>query len=207
MSDHTLPGAGERLQRGLLAENPVLVQLLGMCPSLAVTNNLAGALMLGATTAVVLLLSNVVVASLRRWLRPHLRILIYTVTIAICVTVADRVLAAFWPQLSRRLGPYVPLIIVNCILISRAEVCAAKQSPWVAACDAIGQGGGFVLGLALLASLRELAGAGTLLGAAVLPAAWPRLPLLLLPAGAFLTLGLLIAARQALQQRAERSRG
>lgn len=189
----TLPGATERFARGVVPENPVVRQLLGMCPVLAVTNTLAGALTMGAATTFVLVCSNLVVSLLRRSLQPHLRILVYTLTIASFVTMADRFLAAFLPEMSLRLGPYVPLIIVNCLIISRAEACASKQGLWTAFCDALGQGLGFVLGLFALGTVRELLGTGGLFGRQLLPAAWPDWVLMILPPGAFLTLGCLIA--------------
>jgi electron transport complex protein RnfE len=195
MSDAaSLPTASQRLNRGVLPENPVFRQLLGMCPVLAVTNSLAGALTMGLATTFVLLCSNVVVSLLRRQLQPHLRILVYTLTIASFVTIADRILAAFLPEMSQLLGPYIPLIIVNCLIISRAEACASKQGLGPAIADAVGQGAGFVLGLLSLGFVRELLGSGTLFGVRVLPDAWPAWLIMVLPPGAFLTLGMLIAA-------------
>lgn len=189
-----LPGPGPRLTRGLLAENAVFRQLLGMCPTLAVTNTLSGALTMGLATTFVLVSSNLVVSLLRRLLEPHLRILVYTLTIASFVTLADRFLAALLPEMSLLLGPYVPLIIVNCLIISRAEVCASRQGVQTALCDGLGQGGGFVLGLLCLGGVREILGAGTAFGLRVLPPAWPNWIIMVLPPGAFLTLGALIAA-------------
>ena len=188
-----LPSGGERLARGMLPENAVFRQMLGMCPVLAVTRSLAGALTMGLATLFVLVCSNLVVSALRKLLEPHLRILVYTLTIASFVTIADRFLAAYLPEMSLRLGPYVPLIIVNCLIISRAEACASKQSLPIALCDALGQGGGFVLGLLSLAVVRELLGSGSWFGHRVLPAEWPDAVIFVLPPGAFLTLGMLIA--------------
>ncbi len=194
MSDAVqLPSAGERFRRGVLPENPVFRQLLGMCPVLAVTNSMAGALTMGLATTFVLVSSNVVVSLLRRQLQPHLRILVYTLTIASFVTIADRFLAAFLPEMSLLLGPYVPLIIVNCLIISRAEACASKQALGSALGDAFGQGAGFMLGLLCLGFIRELLGSGSLFGVRVLPDAWPDWLIMVLPPGAFLTLGMLIA--------------
>ncbi len=189
----SLPGAGTRFLRGILPENPVFRQLLGMCPTLAVTNTLGGAMTMGGATTFVLVASNLVVSALRKRLQPHLRILVYTLTIATFVTMVDRVLAAYLPEMSLRLGPYVPLIIVNCLIISRAEVCASKQGLWVALWDGLGQGLGFALGLAVLGFFRELLGSGSLLGWPVVPAAFPDWVLFVLPPGAFFTLGTLIA--------------
>lgn len=201
-----LPGPVDRFRNGLLPENPVIRQLLGMCPTLAVTGTLAGALTMGLATSAVLLGSNLVVSVLRKLLRPHLRILVYTMTIATFVTVTDRLLAAYLPEMSRRLGPYVPLIIVNCIILSRAEVCASKQGVVAATGDALGMGLGFCGALLLLGGLRELLASGTLLGWQALPAAWPGWVVMALPPGAFITLGLVIAGFNWLQLRRERSR-
>lgn len=189
----SMPAASQRLTRGVLPENPVFRQLLGMCPVLAVTNSLAGALTMGLATTFVLLCSNIVVSLLRKQLQPHLRILVYTLTIASFVTIADRFLAAFLPDMSLLLGPYIPLIIVNCLIISRAEACASKQGLVPAIADAAGQGAGFVLGLLSLGFVRELLGSGSLFGIRVLPEAWPEWLIMVLPPGAFLTLGILIA--------------
>jgi electron transport complex protein RnfE len=197
----SLPPPGERFLRGWFAENPTYVQLLGMCPTLAVTNTLPAAVTMGLATTVVLLGSSVITSLLRRQLQPHLRILVYTLTIAALVTIVDRLLAAFAPAMSRQLGPYVPLIIVNCIIISRAEACASRQSVGTAFADALGQGGGFVVGLASLGIARELLGFGSLWGVRVLPADSPTLLVFVLPAGAFLTLGLLSAAVNAVRIR------
>jgi electron transport complex protein RnfE len=193
MSDVALlPSPTERLIRGILPENPTYRQLLGMCPTLAVTNTMAGALTMGLATTFVLVCSNLLVSLLRKHLQPHLRILIFTLVIAAFVTMADRFLAAFFPEMSIRLGPYIPLIIVNCIIICRAEVCAAQQGLFTSLLDGIGQGGGFVLGLLSLAVVRELLGSGTWFGARVLPEVWPNWVIMVLPPGAFLTLGSLI---------------
>jgi len=188
----SLPGASERFVRGVVPENAVFRQLLGMCPVLAVTNSLAGALTMGLATTFVLVSSNLVVSLLRHLLQPHLRILVYTLTIAAFVTMADRFLAAFVPEMSILLGPYIPLIIVNCLIISRAEACASKQGLGVALFDALGQGGGFLLGLLCLGTVREILGAGSVFGLQVLPSAWPNWIIMVLPPGAFLTLGALI---------------
>jgi electron transport complex protein RnfE len=125
-------------------------------------------------------------------LKPHLRILVFTLTIATFVTIADRFIAAYMYDMSKKLGPYIPLIIVNCMIICRCEVCASKQSVGVAASDAIGQSLGFALALASIASVREILGTGTWFGLAVLPSAWPDWVIMVLPPGAFITLGLLL---------------
>jgi len=188
------PTGTERFIAGVLPENPVFRQLLGMCPTLAVTNGMEAAMTMVAATAFVLICANVLVSLIRGLLRPHLRILVFTLTIATFVTIADRLLAAFAYDMSKTLGPYVPLIIVNCLIISRCEICASKQSTGTALMDALGMSLGFGLALAGLASLREILGSGTWFGLPVIrPLGWPNWGIMVLPPGAFLGLGLLLA--------------
>ncbi|HBT86940.1 MULTISPECIES: electron transport complex subunit RsxE [unclassified Desulfobacter] len=186
------PTAMERFVQGILPENPVYRQLLGLCATLAVTNGMKPALTMGVCVAFVLVCANVVISLIRNLLTPHLRIVVFTLTIATFVTVADRVLAAYMFQMSKTLGPYIPLIIVNCIIICRCEVCASKQNVVIAAADALGQSIGFGLALASIAAIREILGTGMLMGFRVLPAFWPDWVIMVLPPGAFITLGLLL---------------
>ena len=188
------PTALERFIQGILPENPVYRQLLGLCPTLAVTNGLQAALTMAGAVMFVLLCANVMVSLIRDILKPHLRIVIFTLTIATFVTIADRVLAAYVYQMSKTLGPYIPLIIVNCIIIARCEVCASKQGPITAAADAIGQSLGFALALSSIATVREILGTGKLFGIPVLPEIWPDWVIMVLPPGAFLCFGLLLGA-------------
>jgi electron transport complex protein RnfE len=188
----------ERLWQGIIPENPVYRQLLGMCPTLAVTGAMKPAMTMSAAVAFVLLCANVIVSLIRGLLKPHLRILVFTLTIATFVTIADRVLQAYLFDMSRRLGPYVPLIIVNCIIICRCEVCASKQSLRAAVFDAVGQSLGFAVALASIASVREVLGSGTWFG---LDLGWGaerfdavKWAIMNLPPGAFITLGLLLGA-------------
>lgn len=189
-----LPTPAERFINGILPENPTYRQLLGMCPTLAVTNAMKPAMTMVGAVAFVLVASNLVTSLIRGLLKPHLRILVFTLTIACFVTIADRFLAAYAYEMSKALGPYVPLIIVNCIIICRCEVCASKQPPAAAVADAVGQSLGFGLGLASIATVREVLGSGTWFGLPVLPASWPGWVIMMLPPGAFLTLGLLLGA-------------
>jgi electron transport complex protein RnfE len=188
-----LPTPTERFIQGILPENPVYRQLLGLCPTLAVTNGLKSALTMTVAVGAVLLCANVMISLIRGLLKPHLRIVVFTLTIATFVTIVDRVLAAFMYPMSKTLGPYIPLIIVNCIIICRCEVCASRQSVVAAAGDALGQSIGFGLALASIASVREILGTGALAGIPVLPAAWPAWVIMVLPPGAFMTFGLLLA--------------
>ena len=186
------PTALERFLNGILPENPIYRNLLGLCPTLAVTNGMKPALTMAGATAFVLICANVITSLLRKVLKPHLRILVFTLTIATFVTIADRFLQAFMYDMSKILGPYVPLIIVNCMIISRCEVCASKQSVGIALSDGVGVSLGFGLGLASIATVREILGSGTWLGLRLLPEAWPNWGIMVLPPGAFLTLGLLL---------------
>ena len=188
------PTATERFIQGILPENPVYRQLLGLCATLAVSNNMKAAVTMAASVTFVLLCANVVTSLIRNLLKPHLRIVVFTLTIATFVTIADRFLAAYLYQMSKTLGPYIPLIIVNCIIICRCEVCASKQSVFTAASDAIGQSLGFALALSSIAAIREILGTGMFFGLRVLPAAWPDWVIMALPPGAFLTFGLMLAA-------------
>jgi electron transport complex protein RnfE len=187
-----LPTPAERFVQGILPENPVFRQLLGLCPTLAVTNGLTAALTMSGAVLFVLFCANIITSLIRNLLKPHLRIVIFTLTIATFVTIADRFLAAYLYQMSKTLGPYIPLIIVNCIIICRCEVCASKQGIVAAGADAIGQSIGFGLALCAIAAVRELLGTGGLLGFRILPAAWPDWVVMVLPPGAFLTFGLLL---------------
>ena len=189
----------ERFIHGILPENPVYRQLLGMCPTLAVTSGVAPALTMSAAVLFVMFCANIIISLIRGLLKPHLRILVYTLTIATFVTIADKFLAAYLYSMSKELGPYVPLIIVNCIIICRCEVCASKQSVIAAGADAIGQSIGFTLALLSLAVVREILGTGAIMtGTAwemrVLPAGWTNWVVMILPPGAFITLGLLLGA-------------
>ena len=142
--------------------------------------------------AFVLISANIIISLLRGLLKPHLRILVFTMTIATFVTIADRFLAAYMYQMSKQLGPYVPLIIVNCLIISRCEICSSKQGLGVAIFDGVGMSLGFALALASIATVREILGSGGWFGLPVMPESWPNWGVMLLPPGAFLTLGLLL---------------
>lgn len=177
---------------GLWKENPVLRLLLGMCPTLAVTGALKPALTMSLCVIFVLICSNIVVSLMRNLLKPHLRILMFTLTIATFVTIADLAVRAFAYDMSGVLGPYIPLIIVNCIIIGRAEACASKNNLITSITDAIGMGIGFTIALCILASIRELLSAGTLFDVAVMPDKFVPWAAMSMPVGAFVTLGLLL---------------
>jgi len=182
----------ETLLAGLWRENPVFRLLLGMCPTLAVTAAVKPALTMGLCVIFVLICSNIMVSLMRNLLKPHLRILMFTLTIATFVTIADLFLKAFLPAMSEKLGPYVPLIIVNCIIIARAEACASKNPILLSIVDALSMGAGFTIALCVLASIRELIGTGKIFEIQVMPNAFVPWAALTMPVGAFLTLGFLL---------------
>jgi electron transport complex protein RnfE len=177
---------------GLWRENPVFRLLLGMCPTLAVTAAVKPALTMGLCVIFVLTCSNIVVSLMRNLLKPHLRILMFTLTIATFVTIADLFLKAYVPRMSEALGPYVPLIIVNCIIICRAEACASKNNLAVSIIDALGMGIGFTFTLCVLGAIRELLSTGKIFEIQMMPSAFVPWAALSMPVGAFLTLGLLL---------------
>jgi len=181
------------LLAGLWRENPVFRLLLGMCPTLAVTAAVKPALTMGCCVIFVLVCSNIMVSLMRNLLKPHLRILMFTLTISTFVTIADLLLKAFQPAMSEALGPYVPLIIVNCVIICRAEACASKNPILTSIVDAFGMGIGFTVTLCVLAGVRELIGTGKLFEIQVMPNAFVPWAALTMPVGAFLTLGFLLA--------------
>ena len=195
MANNTEGAAGlykDTLLAGLWRENPVFRLLLGMCPTLAVTAAVKPALTMGCCVIFVLVCSNIVVSLMHNLLKPHLRILMFTLTIATFVTIADLFLKAFQPEMSAALGPYVPLIIVNCIIICRAEACASKNGLVVSVIDAIGMGVGFTLTLCMLAGVRELLATGKIFEARIMPDWFVPWAAMSMPVGAFVTLGLML---------------
>ena len=199
---------GKQLKEGLITQNPVLVQLLGMCSTLAITTSFFNGLGMGVSVTIILTLSNIFISLLRKIIPNEVRIACYIVVIAGFVTCVDLILKAFVPALSNSLGVFIPLIVVNCIILGRAEAFASKNSVGAAAIDGICQGIGYTIVLVIMCVFRELLGAGTfgggLLGGGELGAA-PGLTIipeqfgikvLTLPVGGFLTLGVLIAAMQ-----------
>jgi electron transport complex protein RnfE len=183
----------QALTAGLWRENPTFRLLLGMCPTLAVTAALKPALTMSVAVIFVLICSNVVISSIRHLLKPHLRILMFTLIIAAFVTIADLFLRAYLPNMSEVLGPYVPLIIVNCIIMCRAEACASKNGLVIGILDALGMGAGFTISLCVLGVIREILSTGAVWEIRVMPESFVPLTALRMPVGAFITLGLLIA--------------
>ncbi len=178
--------------KGLWDENPVLKSLLGLCPVLAVTNSAINGLAMGLATTFVLLSSSIIIASVRNIIPSQVRIPGYIVIIATFVTVADRFLAAYFPLISKDLGPYVPLIVVNCVILGRQEAFSSKNSVFRSILDSSGMGVGFILVLIALGGFREILGSATLFGFTVLGEWFDPWMVMILPGGAFLGLGFFI---------------
>lgn len=178
--------------RGISKENPVLVQMLGMCPTMAVTNVMANGIAMGLATTFVLVGSGLFVSLFRKYIAHEVRITSYILIIATFVTLADLLLAATFPEISKALGPFIPLIVANCLLLGRAEAFAAKVGPVRAVADGLGMGLGFTLSLSAMSAVRELLGRGSLLGIDVMGPHWEPWVFMVLPPGGFFTLGLLL---------------
>ena len=180
------------IKNGIIKENPTFVLLLGMCPTLATTTSATNGMSMGLATMFVLICSNIVVSLIKNLTPDKVRIPVFVVVIASFVTLLQMCLKAYLPDINKSLGIFIPLIVVNCIILGRAEAFACKNNPLASICDGIGMGLGFTLALTLLGSVRELIGAGTLFGVTLLPETCNVL-LFVLPPGAFITLGYLIA--------------
>lgn len=186
--------------RGLWKENPVLQQLLGMCPALAVTNSAINGLSMGLATTFTVVASGIVISAFRKVFTREIRIVSYTVIIATFVTIADLFMAANLPEISKNLGPYVPLIVVNCLILGRQEAFTSKNSVSLSFLDTMGAGLGFTWALVILGSIREVLGAGLLFDARILGSWFEPWVIMILPAGAFITLGFIIALVNYLRQ-------
>lgn len=184
----------KQLKEGLLTNNPVVGQLLGMCSTMAITTTLFNGIGMGLSVTVILICSNIVISLLRKAIPDKIRIAAYIVVIAGFVTMVDLLLQAYLPDLSSSLGVFIPLIVVNCIIFARAESFASKNSPLPSVVDGLGMGLGFTCSLTILSAIRELIGAGTLLGFPVLGSAYPGILLFILAPGGYLTLGLTLVA-------------
>jgi len=178
--------------KGLWQQNPTFRLLIGMCPTLAVTSQVQNGLAMGLATAFTLLASSIIISIFRNFIPREVRIPSYIVIIATFVTIVSLFLKANFPEVSKDLGPYVPLIIVNCLILGRQEAFASKNPVYRAIADALGMGIGFTLSLMVLASVREVLGMGTLLGHQVIFGNFRPWVIMLTPPGAFLTLGLLL---------------
>lgn len=191
-----LKGCLRQLGEGLFSNNPVLIQLLGMCPTLAVTTSVNNAVGMGLAATAVLICSNLFISLLRRFIPRQVRIAAYIVIISGFVTSVELLMKAYFPALDRALGLFIPLIVVNCIILARAEAFASKNGPLASVVDGLATGLGFMLALVLIASVREILGAGTFWGMPLFGEGFKPAIIFLLPSGAFLTLGFLIAGVQ-----------
>ena len=193
--------AAERLYNGLIKENPTFVLMLGMCPTLAVTTLAMNGIGMGLTTTVILALSNVMISALRKVIPDGVRMPAYIVIVASFVTIVQFLLQAYVPGLYESLGIYIPLIVVNCIILGRAEAYASKNPVIPSFFDGLGMGLGFTVGLTAIGIVRELIGSGKIFGFQVMPSAYEPVTIFILAPGAFLVLTLLVA----LQNRVKRS--
>ena len=192
---------GKQLKDGLLTQNPVLVQLLGMCSTLAITTTVSNGIGMGLSVTIILTLSNIFISLLRRIIPEQVRIACYIVVIAGFVTMIDLLLQAFAQDIAESLGVFIPLIVVNCIILARAESFASKNKILPAAVDGLCQGIGYTLVLVVMSAIRELVGTGAIGATQFFPAEYSVM-MLTLPVGGFLTLGFLIALMQWAQNKA-----
>lgn len=176
----------ERLYNGIWKENPLLVLVLGTCPTLAVTTSAVNGMGMGLSTTAVLIFSNVIIAALRKVIPDRLRLPSEIVIVASLVTVVDMLMQGFTPSMYESLGVYIPLIVVNCIILGRAEAYAMKNGPLVSLFDGIGMGLGFTIALIVIGAVRELIGAGTIFNVQVMPASYTPCSIFILAPGAFL---------------------
>ena len=183
--------AGERLYNGIIKENPTFVMMLGMCPTLAVTTSAMNGLGMGLTTMVILAMSNLIISMLRKVIPDDVRVPAFIVIVASFVTIVQFLLQAYIPSLNESLGLYIPLIVVNCIILGRAEAYASKNPMIASLFDGIGMGLGFTVGLTSIGLVRELIGSGKIFGAAVLSASYEPVSIFVMAPGAFFVLALL----------------
>jgi len=191
----------KNLTNGLLKENPIFFQLLGMCPTLAVTTSALNGMAMGLASTAVLICSNVVISLLRRVVPSKIRIPIFIVIIATFVTMVGMVMEGYIPALFKSLGLFIPLIVVNCLILARAESYASKNGVVGSTFDGIGMGLGFTWALTLLGTVRELFGAGSVFGFSVFGAVYKPALIMILPPGAFLALGILLAINNVLKSK------
>ena len=189
----------ERLYNGLVKENPTFVMLLGLCPTLAVTTSSINAVGMGLSTTAVLVLSNAIVSAVRKLISREVRVPAFIVIVATLVTIVEFLMKAYLPALSESLGVYIPLIVVNCIILGRAEAYASRHPVIPSIFDGIGMGLGFTVGLTAIGMFRELIGKGTVFGLPVFDDFYEPISIISLPPGAFFVVGLLIAVINAVR--------
>ena len=201
----------QQFREGLLTKNPVFVQLLGMCSTLAITTSLFNGIGMGLSVTVILICSNVLISALRKVIPSQIRIAAYIVIIAGFVTIVDLLLQAYLPELSESLGVFIPLIVVNCVILGRAEAFASKNGVLASAADGLCQGIGYTAALIVMCVVRELLGSGTFgggilnggQGIRIIPEGYPATQLIM-PVGGFLTLGVLVALFQHMMKKLEK---
>lgn len=193
----------QEFAKGIFAENPLLKIVLGLCPALAVTSSAINGIGMGVATLVVLVCSNLLISLVRNHIPENVRIPAFIVVIASFVTIVDFSMAAYTPALHDALGIFIPLIVVNCIVMGRAEAFASKNTVVSSVADGLGMGLGFTWALLAIGAIRELLGAGTLFGAHILGSAFQPATMLLLPPGGFLVLGMLLALINFLERRSK----
>lgn len=191
--------------RGVWEENPVLIQLLGLCPALAVTNTVQNAIAMSAATTFVLVGSSTLVSLIKGWVPEQVRISTFILVIATFVTIVDLAMGAVAPSASRALGAFVPLIVVNCMILGRQEAFASENPLGLSVLDALGTSAGFWIALLLMGGVRELLGSGTLMGAQVMPGSWEPWVIMILPPGGFFTLGIVLLGVSWWAERGEES--
>jgi electron transport complex protein RnfE len=191
----------DELVKGLWRENPVFIAVLGLCPTMAVTNSLENGLVMGAASTFVLVGSSMFVSMLRKLIPRAVRVPVYIIIIATFVTTVDFVLAAWMPAAHKQLGAFIALIVVNCLILGRQEAFASKNSIGLAAADALGMSVGFTMALAMIGGIREILGSGTLLGIPLFGEHFEPWAIMILPPGGFLTLGALLTCFGWIKQR------
>ncbi len=189
----------ERIYSGVWKENPIFVQMLGLCPTLAVTTSAVNGLGMGLSTTAVLVVANLLISALRNIIPERVRLPGEIVVVASLVTVVDMLMEGFVPSLYSALGIYIPLIVVNCIILGRAEAYAMKNEPLVSAFDGIGMGLGFTVALVLIGAFRELLGSGSIFGVEIMPSSYQPISIFILAPGAFFVLSALTAIQNKLK--------
>ena len=190
--------------KGLIAENPIFILALSLCPALAVTTTVINGLTMGLTVTFVITTNNVIVSLVRNWVNPKVRVPVYITSIATIVTVAQLVLQAYFPVLYKAMGIYLALVVVFAIILARAEVFASKNGVVKSFLDGFGMGCGFTLAMLIIAAIREALGAGTILGVPIFGADYQPMLMMILPPGAFMLIGYLVAAAKTWNARAEK---
>jgi len=182
----------QEFTKGIIKENPVFVMALGLCPTLAVSTSVQNAIGMGAAATFVLLCSNIIISLIKNFIPSKVRIPCFILVIASFVTIVDMVMEAYVPPLHKSLGIFIPLIVVNCIILGRAEAFASKNGVFKSMLDGLGMGLGFMLAIIVIASIREILGTGGIFNAKILPASYKPMIVAILPPGAFVTIGLLM---------------